>query len=64
MVWFPVYTKERPFDSGGGGELGIFIVTDCFQHEFGQKINFQVFRCQNTYFHPQQNLEKKVYGGG
>ena len=36
----------------GGGGLGSFIVTDCFQHELGQKIYFQVFRCQNTYFHP------------
>ena len=34
-------------------------MTDCFQHELGQKIYFQVFRCQNTYFHPQKNLEKE-----
>ena len=55
MVWFPVYTKGRPFGSEAGGG----IVTDYFQHKLGQKIYFQVFRCQDTYFHPQQNLEKK-----
>ena len=61
MVWFPVYTKRRPFDSEGGGRLGNYIGTDCFQHELGQKNYFQVIRCQNTYLHPQQNFEK---GGG
>ena len=54
MVWFPVYTKRRPFDSKGGG--GNYIGT-----ELGQKIYFQVIRCQNTYLHLQQNFEK---GGG
>ena len=38
-------------------------MTYCFQHELGQKIYFQVFRCQNTYFHPQQNLKKKKSDG-
>ena len=66
MVWFPVYTKGRPFDSGGGGGgAGKFYRDRLFQHELGQKIYFQVFRCQNTYFHPRQNVEKekKVDGG-
>ena len=65
MVWFPVYTKRRPFDSeGAGGGLGNYIGIDCFQYELGQKIYFQVIRCQNTYLHPQQNFEKAGGGGG
>ena len=59
MVWFPAYTKRRPFDSEGGGGAGNYIGTDCFQ--LGHKIYFQVIRCQNTYLHPQQNFER---GGG
>ena len=43
-----------------GGGLGNYIGTDCFQHDLGQKIYFQVIRCQNTYLHPQQNLKKEM----
>ena len=58
MVWFPVYTKGRPFDSEGGGWeiLSGEIVSS--MNELGQNIYFQVFQCQNTYFHPPQNFEK------
>ena len=61
-----VYQGATVWFGGWGWGLGSFIVTDCFQHELGQKIYFQVFRCRNTYFHPQQNLEKekKLMVGG
>ena len=77
LYWFAIYSPsytifvwsgfqsilrgDRLILRGGGG-LGNYIGTGCFQHELGQKIYFQDIRCQNTYLHPQQNFEKK--GGG
>ena len=75
LYWFAIYSPSYTiFVRSGfrsilgddrlilkGGGLGNYIGADYFQHELGQKIYFQVIRCQNTYLHPQQNFER---GGG
>ena len=65
MVWFPVYTKERPFDSGGGGGgwevLSWQIV---FSMSSAKKIIFKYFDAKILIFIRNKIWKKKVDGGG